>query len=55
MSQLWEQEASHEAELKQTIDENSAVLKEKEREVLDLQVALTEEKECVIREEERNN
>ena len=44
-----------EAELKQMIAENSATLKVKEREVLDLQVTITEAKERVIREEERNS
>ena len=51
---LREQAAIREAELKQRIDEHSVALKAKEKEVLDLQVALTEAKECVLMEEERN-
>ena len=36
------------------IEEHVVALKAKEKEVLDLQVALTEAKECVLMEEERN-
>ena len=36
------------------IEEHVVALKAKEKEVLDLQVALTEAKERVLREEERN-
>ena len=36
MSQLWEQAASREADLKHIIDENLVALKAKEKEVLDL-------------------
>ena len=51
---LREQVAIREVELKQRIDEHSVALKAKEKEVLDLQVALTEAKERILREEERN-
>ena len=54
MDQLREQAASREAELKQIIDENSAALQAKEKEALDLHVTLTEAKERILREEERN-
>ena len=52
---LREQVAIREVELKQRIDEHSVALKAKEKEVLDLQVALTEAKERILREEERNH
>ena len=55
MGQLREQDAAREAELTQLLVESSVALKAKEREVLDLQVAITEAKERVIREEERNS
>ena len=55
MGQLREQAASREAEVKQMFDEHSVALKAKEKEVLDLPIALTEAKERVIREEERNS
>ena len=55
IGQIREQAVSRETELKQRIDEHSAALKAKEKEVLDLQVALTEAKECILREEERNH
>ena len=45
------QAASQEAELKQVITENSAVLKAKEKDVLDLQITLTEAKERILLEE----
>ena len=51
---LREQAAIREAELKQRIDEHSDALKAKAKEVLDLQVTLTEAKERILREEERN-
>ena len=54
LGQLREQAASREAELKQISDEHSAALKAKEKEVLDLQVALSEAKERVLKEEERH-
>ena len=46
---------SREAELKQMTDENLTAVKAKEREVLDLHVALTDAKERVLKEEERNS
>ena len=55
MDQLREQAASREAELAQRMEEHSVAMKAKEKEVLDLQVALTEAKECILREEERNH
>ena len=45
---------SREAELKQMTDENLTAVKAKEREVLDLHVALTDAKERVLKEEERH-
>ena len=45
---------SREAELKKMIGEHAVTLKAKEKEVLDLQVALTEAKERILREEEQN-
>ena len=54
IGQLREQAASREAEVKQMVDEHSFALKAKEKEVLDLQVALTEAKERILREEEQN-
>ena len=54
MSQLQEQAASREAELAQRMEEHSVAMKAKEKEVLDLQVALTDAKERILREEERN-
>ena len=54
MGHLREQAAIQEGELKQRIDEHSVALKAKEKEVLDLQVALTDAKERILREEERN-
>ena len=54
IGQLREQVASREAEIKQMIDEYLVTLKAKEKEVLDLQVALAEAKEHILREEERN-
>ena len=45
MGRLREQAASKEAEFKQRMEEYSAALEEKEKEVLDLQAALTYAKE----------
>ena len=55
IGQIREQATSREAELKQRIDEHSAALKAKEKEVLDLQVVLTEAKERTLKEGERNS
>ena len=54
MGNLREQAASRDAELAQRIEEHSVALQAKEKEVLDLQVALTDAKERILREEERN-
>ena len=54
MGQLREQAASREAELAQRMEEHSIALKEKEKEVLELRVALTEAQEQTLREAERN-
>ena len=54
MDRLREQAASREAELVQKMEEHSVALKAKEKELLDLQVALTNAKERILREEERN-
>ena len=54
MDRLREQAASREAELAQKMEEHSVALKAKEKELLDLQVALTDAKEHILREEERN-
>ena len=54
MGRLREQAASKEAEFKQRMEEYSAALKAKEKEVLDLKAALTDAKEWNLREEERN-
>ena len=50
-----EQAASREADLKRLLAESLAALKAQEREVMDLQVAITEGKERFIKEEERNS
>ena len=55
MGQLREQAASREAELAQRIEEHSVALKAKEKEVLELRVALTEAQERILREAERNS
>ena len=55
IGQPQEQAAGREADLKQLLAESSAALQEKEREVLDLQVANTKAKERLSMEEERNN
>ena len=54
MDQLQEQATSREAELAQRMEEHSVAMKAKEKEVLDLQVTLTDTKERILREEERN-
>ena len=54
MNCLREQAANKEAEFKQRMEEYSAALKAKEKEVLDLKAALTDAKEWNLREEERN-
>ena len=54
MGRLREQAASKEAEFKQRMEEYSAALKEKEKEVVDLHAALTYAKEWNHREDERN-
>ena len=53
--QLQEQAAGREADLKRLLDESATKLQAKEREVFDLQVANTEAKERLIKEEERNS
>ena len=53
--QLREQATGWKADLKRLLDESSAKLHAKEREVFDLQVANTEAKERLIKEEERNS
>ena len=55
MSQLREQAASREDELAQGMEEHSVTMKEKEKEVLDLQVALTKAQERILMEAERNH
>ena len=55
MGQLREQAVSREAELAQRIEEHSLALKAKEKEVLELRVALTEAQERILREAERNS
>ena len=55
IAQLQEQATGREADLKRLLDESSAKLHAKEREVFDLQVANTEAKERLIKEEERNS
>ena len=54
MGRLREQAASKEAEFKQRMEEYSATLKAKEKEVLNLQAALTYTKEWNHQEDERN-
>ena len=54
MDQLRKQATSREAELAQRMEEHSVAMKAKEKEVLDLQVTLTDTKERILREEERN-
>ena len=54
MGQLREQTTSREPELAQRMEEHSVAMKAKEKEVLDLQVTLTDTKERILREEERN-
>ena len=54
MGRLRKQAASQEAEFAQRMEEYSATLKAKEKEVLDLQSALTNTKEWNLREEEQN-
>ena len=55
IGQLREQAAGREANLKRLLAESSAALKAQEREVMNLQVAITEAKERFIKEEERNS
>ena len=45
MDQLQEQATSRQAELAQKMEKHSVAMKEKEKEVLDLQVALTKAQE----------
>ena len=55
IAQLQEQAADREAELKRLLAESSVALKAQEREVMNLQVAITEAKERFNKEEERNS
>ena len=55
MGCLREHAASQEARFAQKMEECSAALKAKEKEVLDLQATLTDAKEWNLREEERNH
>ena len=54
MGHFREQAMNKEAEFKQRMEEYSAAVKEKEKEVLDLQAALDYAKEWNHREDERN-
>ena len=53
MDQLQEQATSRQAELAQKMEKHSVAMKEKEKEVLDLQIALIDAKERILREAER--
>ena len=55
IAQLREQAVGRDAGLKRLPAKSSAKLQAKEREVFDLQVANTEAKERLIKEEERNS
>ena len=55
IGELWERVAGREANLKRLFAESSVALKAQEREVMNLQVAITEAKERFIKEEERNS
>ena len=54
MGHFREQAMNKEAEFKQRMEEYSAAVKEKEKEVLDLHAALTHAKEWNLREDEWN-
>ena len=55
LGELREQAVEREANLKRLLNESTTKLQAKEREVFDLQVANTEAKERLIKEEERNS